>query len=319
MTKGSPGALRRAGRHLRAAWRLGALFACFAALTPLVVAGRAGLLGRRRRTLFWRVGCQRRMARLIFDLIGFRIEVSGDPGRGPKIIVSNHISYMDIALLASCLNTSFVGMKEIEGWPLIGSFGVACGSIFIDRSRVGDVLRAGRQMTRVLEQGAHFVIFPEGGAGNGESVRDFHAAIIAPVARNKMPVCAAAIGYSTPSGELPAGRAVGWWEKISLLHHAWRMLCVPPYTARVRFRETVHRIEDTGELTARLQREVAELGPRGGRWFRSQTKASAIMGWGARRAREVYPSQSSIARSAASRASAGTPRKERSLAFQSTR
>jgi len=52
-----------------------------------------------------------------------------------SLIISNHLSYLDMILIASILPVVFVSSMEVNGSPLLGLFARCGGSIFIERRK----------------------------------------------------------------------------------------------------------------------------------------------------------------------------------------
>ena len=120
-------------RRVRAAFRLAA-----AAVVTLVsylwalAATACGLFSRRlavrgqgRAYQFW--------SRTLCRVFGVRIEVLGTPPVAPFLLVSNHLSYVDILALGTTLPCVFVAKAEIDGWPIFGAICRSVNTIFIDR------------------------------------------------------------------------------------------------------------------------------------------------------------------------------------------
>ena len=69
-------------------------------------------------------------SRVICRIFGIRRRLTGDFHPGAQLVVANHISWIDIALLHSFTAMGFVAKAEIEGWPLLGTVARAGGSVF---------------------------------------------------------------------------------------------------------------------------------------------------------------------------------------------
>src|SRR5205085_2794430 len=70
-----------------------------------------------------------------------QIEVAGAPPQPPFFLVTNHLSYADIAALRAVVKGVFVAKAEITGWFLAGPICAAMGTIFIDRTNRRDIPR----------------------------------------------------------------------------------------------------------------------------------------------------------------------------------
>lgn len=198
-------------------------------------------------------------ARVCLRVIGGRVRVEGSPPRAPFLLVCNHLSYVDIAVLASCADAWFVAKMEMRFWPLVGMLCRSVGTIFIDRQTSRDVLRVNRLIEDVLQNGYGVVIFPEGTSTQGFEVRRFRTSLLDHPARGGMPVHAAALTYSTPPGEPPANLSVCWWGDVPLFTHAQRLFELRRFDAVVRFSPHAVSASDRKELAARLHSEVERI------------------------------------------------------------
>ena len=112
-------------------------------------------------------------------LAGARPRVTGTPLRRNVIFLSNHLSWIDIPVLAGATGTAFVAKAELEAIPVIGWL---CGlnhTLFVRR---GDRMNIGEQVQSIaaaLTQGWAVTIFPEGTTGDGRTLLPFKAALLA--------------------------------------------------------------------------------------------------------------------------------------------
>jgi len=168
-------------------------------------------------------------------IAGMRIEVIGTPPRSPFFLVSNHLSYVDIAALRSTVAGVFVAKKEIESWWLAGRMVRDMGNVFIDRSKRRDIPRAGKEILGRLNLGEGVIIFPEGTSTKGEEVLPFNSSFFEFAANADLPVSYVSVGYRTPDGELSPSEAVCWWDDTTFLAHMFRLFEVPHFTAVLNF------------------------------------------------------------------------------------
>ncbi|MEK6560298.1 MAG: lysophospholipid acyltransferase family protein [Nitrospirota bacterium] len=101
----------------------------------------------------------------IFARLFFRVRVSGVeniPTSGGVIVAANHVSYLDIPLLAYSLirPANFIAKKELFTIPVLGTLLRLLGAIPIDREKIDR--SALREITKKLNSGNVVVIYPEG-------------------------------------------------------------------------------------------------------------------------------------------------------------
>jgi 1-acyl-sn-glycerol-3-phosphate acyltransferase len=131
---------------------------------------------RRARALWLQVICKR-----LLRLWRTRIEVHGDvPFSG--LVVSNHLTYLDILVICSTTPAVFVAKREISGWPVFGWFAILAGTVFVDRSRRSVVADVANEVKQALGEGALVVLFPEGTSSDGSTVLPFRPSLLQPVA-----------------------------------------------------------------------------------------------------------------------------------------
>lgn len=189
---------------------------------------------------------------------GMKIEVTGTPPKPPFFLVTNHLSYTDIAALRAVAKGIFVAKNEVNSWFLAGRICRDMGTIFIDRANRRDIPRAGEQIIERLDAGEGVVVFPEGTSTKGEEVLPFNSSFLEFAARASIAVSYASITYRTPPGEMPASIAACWWEDIGFFEHLWRLFKVREYTAIIDFGTEPVRNADRKVLASELRRLVAE-------------------------------------------------------------
>ena len=88
------------------------------------------------------------------------------------LMVSNHISWLDIIVIQSIKPSIFVAKSDVASWPLFGWVARMTGTIFIRRDKVSDIKKALKKMKRRLIKRS-VCIFPEGTSTNGRYVLPF--------------------------------------------------------------------------------------------------------------------------------------------------
>ncbi|MEF7614792.1 lysophospholipid acyltransferase family protein [Aquincola sp. MAHUQ-54] len=213
----------------------------------LDAAGREAQIGR------WSAG--------LLGALGIRLVVEGRPRAGAALVVSNHVSWLDIAALhASCPRARFVSKADVLGWPLIGWLVKSVGTLFIERTSKRDALRVVHQVAGALQAGGCVAVFPEGTTSGGHGVLPFHANLLQAAIATGVPVQPAVIRFSDPQHAVsPAAEFIG---ETTLLQSLWRVASAEGLQVRVRWllsEDSAHA--DRRALAAHLQQQIeAALG-----------------------------------------------------------
>ncbi len=207
---------------------------------------------------FWRQILFRLWAISFIKIAGVEVEVIGTPPRPPFFLVCNHLGYVDIPLLRAIVDAVFVGKKEIKDWFLAGRIVSDMETIFIDRKNHRDILRAGEEILKKLNDGEGVIIFPEGTSSKGEQVLRFNSSFFEFPARMDFPVHYASITYQTPNNHPPAN-TVCWWGDDNFLEHILKVLQIPKFRAIVTFGEQPIQNPDRKELAKILHQKVSEI------------------------------------------------------------
>lgn len=111
-------------------------------------------------------------------IVGARARVVGMPLTRDAVILANHLSWIDIFLLARTANAVFVAKGELESAPLVGWLASLNDTIFVAR---GERMAVGDQVAQVRTAlGPRPVaIFPEGTTGDGVTLLPFKSALLA--------------------------------------------------------------------------------------------------------------------------------------------
>jgi 1-acyl-sn-glycerol-3-phosphate acyltransferase len=116
-------------------------------------------------------------ARIILKLFGVRVHVKHrdrlhKTGSG-RLIVSNHLSYIDILVISTLVPSVFITSVELKNTALLGTLARLSGSIFVERRKPSGLKREIEDIAFALGQGLPVVLFPEGTTSNGERVQLF--------------------------------------------------------------------------------------------------------------------------------------------------
>lgn len=214
-------------RHLRATLRLTAVLLVGCVYYPVLRLSSLGSVARPKRAAQRRARIFRSWSALLLRILNARFKVSGRVPTAPFYLVCNHLSYLDILVLASRLEAVFVARGDVVDWPLLGGVIRRMDTIFIDRSMRRDVARVVEETRLALERGDGVVLFPEGTSTGGDDLLPFRPSLLQTPVQLGIPVEYAALSYATPEGCRPAREAVCWWGKMEFPPHLWGLLGLP--------------------------------------------------------------------------------------------
>ena len=110
-------------------------------------------------------------------ILGFQVEVRGEQSTAhPTLYACNHVSYLDVMVLGSLIEGSFVAKSEVARWPLFGWLARLQRSVFIER-RGHKVGQSRDELNQRLENDDDLILFPEGTSGDGNQVLPFKSAL----------------------------------------------------------------------------------------------------------------------------------------------
>ncbi len=195
--------------------------------------------------------------RTICRIMGIRVEVEGRAPSGRFYLVTNHVSYVDIALLASQISAAFVAKADLARWPPLGWMFLSADTIFIDRGRKRDLLRVMERVQKCLDRELGVLVFPEGTSSKGEEILRFKPSLLQLPAERGQPVHYATLTYRT-QGRRPAHEMVCWWDDTPFVRHLMRLLGLPGFEATLRFGNEPILAGDRKALADQLRSAMAQ-------------------------------------------------------------
>jgi lyso-ornithine lipid O-acyltransferase len=214
--------------------------------------------------------------RRVCRIVGVRLNIEGGVARDHGVLlISNHVSWLDITVLSAVAPVSFVAKQEVASWPFVSWLAKLQRSVFVDRTRRTEVTAKANEILSRLEAGDHVVLFAEGTSSDGNSVVPFKTPLFAaakPTGGEALgaDICAQtlALTYTKVHG-LPLCRRgrplVAWYGDMDLANHAWRLLGLGPLDAYIRIGEPVP-LDDFADrkalasyAEAQVRKDVSEL------------------------------------------------------------
>lgn len=112
---------------------------------------------------------------------GAKIEGIGTPLKRDVFFISNHISWLDIAIIGSRNGSAFVAQDGIANWPIIGWLCRLNNTVFVSRTNRMSVAKQINDIRDALSDSWAVTIFPEGTTTNGRTLLPFKSPLLAVV------------------------------------------------------------------------------------------------------------------------------------------
>ncbi|WP_329267997.1 lysophospholipid acyltransferase family protein [Streptomyces sp. NBC_01451] len=183
-------------------------------------------------------GWVRRWARTIVRAAGVGLRVSGPTApTGGVLLVANHISWLDIPLLAAVRPARMLAKAEIRGWPVAGALTASSGALFIERDRLRALPQTVARIADALREGTAVVAFPEGSTWCGKAQGRFRRAVFQAALDAGVPVQPVHLHYRIAGGA--ASTAPAFVGEDSLLRSVWRVVSARGLVAEVEVRDAI--------------------------------------------------------------------------------
>lgn len=202
--------------------------------------------------------------RAVAQSLGVRTRIGGIPARGSVLYVSNHMSWLDIPVLGSHLDGSFVAKSEVGTMPVVKFLAGLQNTIYVNRGhRAGAQQQAG-EICRRLAHGGNVILFPEGTSTDGVRVHAFKSALFSVLDGNEnFRIQPISLAYTHING-LPLTRQrlldIVWIGDMEFSPHAIDFMRLGKVTATIHCHQPVRRADfpDRKALAQHCHSVVAE-------------------------------------------------------------
>ena len=223
------------------------------------IAGLVGLFGVlgpvhvMTKALFGRSPWPRRFLAAAAWIIGARVRLKGPQIRGHTLLISNHVSWLDILVLGGSTGCAFVS-KDALGHPLIHWLADQNGTVYVKRAHRKGAKDQATAIASALEGDRPVALFPEGTTGPGTHLLPFRSTLLeaANFAARDVTIRPIAIDYG------PAAPSVCWFHERGM-HNVLRILGrggTVPVTVHVL--DPLDRAGDRKQLAHEARQAIAE-------------------------------------------------------------
>jgi 1-acyl-sn-glycerol-3-phosphate acyltransferase len=141
-------------------------------------------------------------------MVGARVRLSGEPIGRHSLLISNHLSWLDILILGGSTNCAFVAKDQL-GHGFLHWLADQNGTLYVKRSHVKGAKDQALAIAKALEGDKPIALFPEGTTGPGGQLLPFRSTLLeaASFAARVVEVRPVAIDYGDATMD------VAWFEE----------------------------------------------------------------------------------------------------------
>jgi lyso-ornithine lipid O-acyltransferase len=151
---------------------------------------------------------------------GARVNIKGTPVTRNVLFLANHLSWLDILVMAGHTGTAFVAKADMESWPVLGWLADQNNTVYVKRDTALDARNQATSLQQALLTGQPVTLFPEGTTAGGHELLPFRSSLIAAVvpAPKGITIQPVALDYG------PLAAEIAWTDAEAVGHNALRLM-----------------------------------------------------------------------------------------------
>lgn len=185
--------------------------------------------------------------RQVAGILGIRVSSNLEslhlPGNKNYLILSNHLSYLDIFIISSIVPSVFIAsVDQVKSNIILGKATELSGSLFVERRSRSNIREELQSISGIFQMGANLVLFPEGTTSNGEKVLPFKSSFLALAEDLDIGVLPASIKY-TKINEQDVGSQnrdlICYYGDMTFFTHFYKFLSLKSVDVELRFLDII--------------------------------------------------------------------------------
>lgn len=198
-------------------------------------------------------------------LLGFKVVVEGKenlPHDDKALIISNHMTYLDVYILAACYPSVFVTSVEVRDAFFLGFLCKLGATLFIERRSRHGLQKEIKNISDTINEGLPVILFPEGTSSNGDDVLPFKTSFMALAKKADVDLFPVCLKYQTINNSeiTPQNRdKIYYYGDVEFFPQFVRLPFLEEVSVRVSFLPKISSKEyDRKELTAKAREMIQE-------------------------------------------------------------
>lgn len=204
----------------------------------------------------------RAFARMIAYSSGMKVTSNYKTHSKGTLMVSNHLSYLDIFAILTQLPACFITSNELKETPLLGHVCRLSGCIFVERRSRSELYKDIKTVSTSLEAGYDVFLFPEGGTSSGEGVKKFKRPLFKGAMDADKDITLFAVNYKSINGEpvsIENRDLLAWYDDMTFLPHFCKLICQKSFEIEINMVGVLkpQHFEDVTQLAIEAHRIIS--------------------------------------------------------------
>lgn len=192
--------------------------------------------------------------RAVLLFVGIKPVFSGVKFEKGALMVSNHVSWLDISVLGSRYPVVFLAKNEISSWPVLGYLIRKTGTLFIHRGKGS--IHVISSINSTLSRQQSVAIFPEGKTTDGKGLARFQPRLFQAVIDADKTVQPVVIRYLNRRNEIQT--EVSYAGDLNFVQSLWRVLCLPYKSVSVHLFDPLAGFQSRDDLSKCAEEKIRE-------------------------------------------------------------
>lgn len=188
-------------------------------------------------------------------LLGVQVTQYNRPQLQRTLFVANHVSFLDIIVIASIVPVRYLSKHTVAYWPIIGTLTKQTGTVFIKRGQRSLIHRTVEALDTALRETRPLVIFPEGTTGPGDHVKKFHTGLLQAAIDSQATVQAIGLRYLRHGN---IDRTAAYIDKDNFVLKLLAIMAQPATQVQVHFCEPLLPSQQSRQTLAHIARNQIE-------------------------------------------------------------
>jgi lyso-ornithine lipid O-acyltransferase len=204
------------------------------------------LIGNKRKKLGYFSKIASFMSKLALIILGVRVKTRNLSNLARKkenyLIVSNHLTYMDVFVISTVVPSVFIANSELKEQFPLGAVTKYSGGVFVERRNRASLLKDMENIKDILNIGFDMVLFPEATTSDGEKILKFRTPFLTSAIESNVNIQPICLKYRELNGSAitPSNKhIVYFYEGLGFFDHFFRLLEQKSISVEVEELETI--------------------------------------------------------------------------------